>query len=94
MDILNFGNINAETYCTGMCCRGLVGYLATYKLPEDIHVQSTETKQVFYPTAKNRYIRSVVVEPIELTDLDVTPTTSVQTFTDGPYGTVTVQAAD
>ena len=42
--------------------------------------------------SKNRYIKSVTVEPISTT-LTVTPTTSVQTFTSGPYSIVTVNAA-
>lgn len=94
MNILSFSTINAETYCKGMCgCSGLVGYLMTYQLPKDVTVTPSLSKQTVMASAKNRYIRSVIVEPVSKT-LSVTPSSSAQTFTDGPYSTVTVAAAE
>lgn len=76
----------------GMCCRGgVVGYLVNQKIPEDIYVQSSTKIQSFGPSAQNRVIRNVYVLPATL-ELDVTPSSSVQTFTNGPYAKVTVQA--
>jgi len=91
-NILNYPHLNAESYCIGMCgAGGIIGYLINQKIPEDIYVQSSTKLQSFGPSAQNRVIRNVYVQPITA-ELDVTPSTDVQTFTDGPYAKVTVQA--
>lgn len=92
MDILTFNTINAESYCKSLVkANGIQRYLLNYHLPENLFVKSTTETQYIAASAKNRYIKSVTVEPISTT-LTVTPTTSVQTFTSGPYSTVTVNA--
>lgn len=71
MNILNFGHINSETYCKGFIeTDGIINYLLTYKLPENLFVKSTTATQYFEASAKNRYIKSVTVEPV------TTPTTN------------------
>jgi hypothetical protein len=40
----------------------LENYLIGYKLPEDLVVTPSTSKQYFTASAKNRYIRSVTVE--------------------------------
>lgn len=68
MNILNFKNINSETYCKGFIeTAGIVNYLLTYELPENLFVKSTTATQYFEASAKNRYIKSVTVEPVTTT---------------------------
>ena len=72
MNILNFGYINSETYCKGFIeTDGIINYLLTYKLPENLFVKSTTATQYFEASAKNRYIKSVTVKPVT-----TTPTTN------------------
>ena len=40
----------------------LEDYLIGYRLPEDLVITPTKSKQYFTASAKNRYIRSVTVE--------------------------------
>lgn len=69
----------------------IVNYLLTYKLPEDYTVVPTMENQMVTPSAKNRYIRSVLVKGVD-NPLTATPISTQQIFTDGPYSIVTVEA--
>jgi hypothetical protein len=74
-------------------CRNPVFYqLAFGKIPETPVVTPSSVQQVVRPSAVNRYIDSVVVNPVPTVPLTVTPSSSVQTFTDGFYNPVTVEA--
>lgn len=91
----NYSLVTPFTYAAEFCSAGVpvISYLLNMKLPENPVVSAaTTTTQVITPSAKNRYIQSVTVEKVSTKTLNVTPTSSVQTFTDGPYGEVTVQA--
>lgn len=68
MNILNFQHINSETYCKSFIeSDNIINYLLTYKLPENLFVKSTTATQYFEASAKNRYIKSVTVEPVTTT---------------------------
>ena len=92
----NYNLVTPFTYAADFCNAGVpvISYLLNIKLPENpvVSASTTTTTQVITPSAKNRYIQSVTVEKVSTKTLNVTPTSSVQTFTDGPYGEVTVQA--
>lgn len=68
MFILNYNSIDSQVlYKTiiGMKNGGydnLEQYLIGYQLPEDLIVTPTASQQFFIASAKNRYIRSVIVK--------------------------------
>lgn len=74
------------------CNNPVFNWLTFGRIPENPVITPNGNTQVVYPSAKNRYIQSVTVKPVSTTPLTVTPSTSVQTFTDGYYNPVTVNA--
>lgn len=74
------------------CGNPVFNWLAFGKLPENPIVTPSNNTQYIQPSAKNRYLQSVTINPVVTTSLTVTPSTSVQTFTEGYYNPVTVEA--
>lgn len=67
-------------------------WLLRGRLPENPVVTPNGDTQVVVASAKNKYIESVTVKPIETTSLTVTPSAEVQTFSAGYYNPVVVEA--
>lgn len=91
---LNCGDMSPWTYAVGFCaqsCGSVIYKILHCKLAENPVITPSTSNQVVAPSSKGRYLQSVTVKAVSKT-LDVTPSSSVQTFTDGPYSTVTVQA--
>jgi hypothetical protein len=86
---ITYSNVLRNNICYGS---SVMKVLAFGKFPENPIVNPNSTTQVIVPSAGNKFLNSVTVNPIATTSLSVTPTTSEQVFSDGPYGTVTVAA--
>lgn len=76
----------------GLCKNPVFYWLAFEKLPENPVVSPSGSTQVVAPSAVNRYLQTVTVNPVSTTSLTVTPSAEVQTFSDGYYNPVTVEA--
>lgn len=74
------------------CGSPVFNWLSFGKLPENPVVTPSGSTQVIAPSSVNRYIQSVTVNPVTATALTVTPSSSVQTFSEGYYNPVTVEA--
>ena len=74
------------------CGNPTFAWLLNGRLPETRTVTPNNTTQVVIPTAKNKYLESVTVNPVDTTPLTVTPSTEVQTFSAGYYSPVVVEA--
>ena len=74
------------------CGNPVFKWLLCGRLPESPVVTPSSTTQTVVPTAKNKYLESVTVKPVEATPLTVTPSTEEQTFTAGYYNPVVVEA--
>jgi hypothetical protein len=73
-------------------CDPITAWLTFGKLPENPVINPSSSTQVVIPSGRNKFLNSVIVNPITTTDLSVTPSAEEQVFSDGPYGTVTVAA--
>lgn len=74
------------------CGNPVFNWMLCGRLPETQTITPSDTTQVIIPTAKNKYLESVVVKPVEATPLTVTPSTEEQTFSAGYYNPVVVEA--
>jgi hypothetical protein len=90
---------NAETLVSSVigqhicdCGNPVFEWLLRGRLPETITVTPSTITQTITPSAKNKYLQSVVVTPVETTSLTVTPSAEEQTFSAGFYNPVVVEA--
>ena len=74
------------------CGNPVFEWLLRGRLPETPVVTPSSSTQTVIPSAKNKYLQSVVVTPVETTSLTVTPSTEEQTFSAGFYNPVVVEA--
>jgi hypothetical protein len=79
-------------YGVSSCDNPVFNWLINGRLPETRIVTPSDTTQIVTPSAKNKYLESVVIEPVEVTPLTVTPSTEEQTFSAGYYNPVVVEA--
>lgn len=76
--ILEYPNINAESYALNLCnrdnvlCSPVYNWMMYYKLPTDISVNPKYTKNIITESAKNRYLRSVEISAINPAVIEVT----------------------
>ena len=82
--------IISDTICG--CQNPVFNWLLCGRLPETRYVTPSASTQTIVPSARNRYLESVVVSPVETTSLTVTPSTEQQVFSAGYYNPVTVEA--
>lgn len=74
------------------CENPVFSWLISGRLPETRTVTPSGETQTITATARNKYLETVVVEPVEATPLTVTPSTETQTFSAGYYNPVVVEA--